>query len=322
VAEAPGQSYNPLYIYGGTGLGKTHLLHAIGHYVQDTRPGVSVAYVTAEHFLTRFIQAIQDRQGRQRFKDYYRGVDVLLIDDVQFLGGKGASTQEELFYTFNDLHAAGKQIVLTSDSEPSAIPQLEERLRSRFAWGLITDISLPDHATRVAILRKRAQTDGVVIDEDVFDEIAHRVTTNVRQLEGALTRVIGFASLTGRPVDRDLACTVLDSYVTVSAAGPVTIDRIQDVVCEHFRVTREDMLSPRRSQEITRPRQIAMYLARVMLDVSSKQIGDRFRRDHTTVLHAEKKVDEMIRSDHEVHGLVERLSATIRQGVADVQRTR
>ena len=314
VAEAPGQSYNPLFIYGGTGLGKTHLLHAIGHYAMETRPGTTVAYVTTEQFLTQFFAVIQRRDSsKERFKQYFRGVDVLLMDDVQFVGGKGNSLQEELFHTFNALHESGKQVVLTSDTEPGSIPQLEERLRSRFAWGLMTDIATPDHATRMAILRKRAQAEGLDVPADVLAAVADRITTNVRELEGALTRIVGYASLTGRPVRLDLAASVLESYAPARQQA-VTIDRIQNVICEYFALTRADLVGARKTADIVQPRQIAMYLARVLLGAPSTQVGKRFGRDHSTVLHAEKKIDQLIKQDREVYDLVERLTHTIRQG--------
>lgn len=315
VAEAPGQSYNPLFIYGGTGLGKTHLLHAIGHYAMETRPGVTVAYVTTEEFVNRFIAAIQRRDNsRERFKQYFRGIDVLLMDDVQFLSGKGSSMQEELFHTFNALHESGKQVVLTSDTEPTSIPALEERLRSRFAWGLITDIATPDRATRIAILRKKAHADGLDVSLDVLGCVADRITTNVRELEGALTRIVGYASLTGRPINEELARSVLDSYAP-AVREAVTIDRIQNVVCEHFAVSRDDLVGARKTADIVQPRQIAMYLARVLLGAPSTQVGRRFGgRDHSTVLHAERKIDGLIKHDRDVYALVERLTHTIRQG--------
>ena len=315
VAEVPGQSYNPLFIYGGTGLGKTHLLHAIGHYALETRPGCTVAYVTTEAFINRFIGAIQRRDNsRERFKEYFRGIDVLLMDDVQFLSGKGASLQEELFHTFNALHESGKQVVLTSDCEPGAIPQLEERLRSRFAWGLITDIAVPDRSTRVAIIRKKAIADGLDVPQEVLTTIADRITTNIRELEGALTRIVGLASLTGRQMTPELAATVLDSYAP-TATEPVTIERIQRVVCDHFELSADDLVGARKTADIVQPRQIAMYLARVLLGAPSTQVGRRFGgRDHSTVLHAERKIDQLIKNDRQVYDLVERLTLTIRQG--------
>lgn len=317
VAESPGQSYNPLFIHGGTGVGKTHLLHAIGHYARETRPGISVAYTTTEQFVTQFIRAIrhQHKGRREVFKRYFRSIDVLLLDDVQFLSGKGASTQDELFFTFNALHESGKQVVLTSDCAPADIPQLEEKLRSRFSWGLITDMGPPDHAARVAILRKRAALDRIVLDQSVLDEIAERAATNVRELEGVLTRIVGLGSLTGRPIDVNLCREVLDRWASVGGNGELTIDRIQRVVCDHFDVSQEDLVGARRSNDIARPRQIAMYLSRVLLGAPSTQIGQRFGgRDHSTVLHAERRIDSLIREDSAVSDLVERLSTALRHG--------
>lgn len=321
VAEAPGQAFNPLFIYGGTGLGKTHLLHAIGTYAMATRPGISVGYVTTENFINRFIQAIQSRSsGRERFKEYFRGVDILLMDDVQFLSGKSAALQEELFHTFNELHERGKQIVLTSDREPGAIPALEERLTSRFTWGLTTDITTPGRETRIAILYKKAHADRLDVPFDVLSLVGERVTTNIRELEGALTRIVGYASLTGQAVTVQMAQRVLDSYVASSKSEPVTIDRIQQVVCEHFNVSREALLGPRKSNDVVRPRQIGMYLARMLLGTPSTQVARRFgRSDHTTVLNAEKRVDQLIKEDREVYDLVEQLVATLRSGSAGVR---
>jgi chromosomal replication initiator protein len=320
VAESPAQSYNPLFVHGTTGLGKTHLLHAIGNYVRDTRPDARIAYITTEQFLARFMHAIQQsksggagRDLRDRFKAYFRGVDVLLMDDVQFLAGKGSWLQEELFHIFNDLHQGGRQIVLTSDCKPERIPKLEDRLRSRFAWGLIADIDTPDRETRVAILRKKAQVDSYAgIPPEVLEAIADRITTNVRELEGALTRVVAAASLSSRPVTLELATKVLESYAPHQAEA-VTIDRIQDVVCEHFALDRDELLSERRNATLTLPRQIAMYLSRTLVGAPSTQVARRFnRKDHSTVLYAEKQVDEKMRRDQEVHDLVVRITAQVR----------
>jgi chromosomal replication initiator protein len=320
VAESPAQSYNPLFVHGSTGLGKTHLLHSIGNFVRDTRPDAVIAYITTEQFLARFMHAIQQsktggagRDMRDRFKAYYRGVDVLLLDDVQFLAGKGSWLQEELFHIFNDLHQGGRQIVLTSDCKPERIPQLEDRLRSRFAWGLIADIDMPDRETRVAILRKKAHLDSYAqIPVEVLEAIAERITSNVRELEGALTRVVAAASLSNRPVTLELAAGVLESYAPERAAAP-TIDRIQEVVCEHFALDRDDLLSERRGATLTLPRQIGMYLSRTLVGAPSTQVARRFnRKDHSTVLYAERQVDEKMRKDQEVHDLVVRLTEQVR----------
>ncbi|MCW2949076.1 MAG: chromosomal replication initiator protein DnaA [Thermoleophilia bacterium] len=318
VAETPAQSYNPLFVYGPTGLGKTHLLHAIGHYMLETRPEARVAYITTEEFLNRFTAAIQNtktpegRELRDRFKAFFREVDVLLMDDVQFLAGRGVFVQEELFHLFNALHQNGKQIVLTSDVKPDLIPKLEERLRSRFAWGLIADIETPDRETRIAILRKKAQVDRFDVPAEVFALIAERITTNVRELEGALTRVVAAAGLSGREITTDLAMRVLESF-SPGENEPVTIDRIQQIVCEHFALDREELLSPKRTQALAGPRQIAMYLSRVLTPEPATQVALRFnRKDHSTVLHAEHKIDTLIKSDQQTHDLIAQLTATVR----------
>ena len=322
VAESPAQSYNPLFLHGSTGVGKTHLLHAIGNYVRDTRPDARIAYITTEQFFAQFMHAIQQsrsggagRDLRDRFKAFFRGVDVLLMDDVQFLGEKGSWIQEELFHIFNALHERGSQIVLTSDCKPEQIVKLEDRLRSRFAWGLIADIEVPDRGTRVAILRKKAQVDSIGhVPDEVFEAIAELITSNVRELEGALTRVVAAASLSSRDVTLELAHTVLESYAS-SVSEPVTIERIQDVVCEHFALDRTDLLSSRRTTELTLPRQIGMYLSRTMIGAASTQVAKRFnRKDHSTVLHAERKIDERMRQEREVHDLVVRLTEQVRSG--------
>jgi chromosomal replication initiator protein len=330
VAESPAQSYNPLFIHGSTGVGKTHLLHAIGNFVRDTRPGATVAYITTEQFLARFMHAIQQsktggagRDLRDRFKAYFRGVDVLLMDDVQFLAGRGSWPQEELFHLFNDLHQGGRQIVLTSDCKPEQIPQLEDRLRTRFAWGLIADIDTPDRETRVAILRKKARLDGgIEPPAEVLDAIADRITTNVRELEGVLTRVIAAASLTNQSVTLELAARVLESYAP-QQSRQVTIDRVQDIVCEHFALDRDELLSPRKSSSLTLPRQIGMYLSRTLVGASSTQVAHRFnRKDHSTVLYAERQVDGKMRKDPEVHDLVVTLTARIRGTAGSVPNAR
>ncbi|MEO6867116.1 MAG: chromosomal replication initiator protein DnaA [Gaiellales bacterium] len=322
VAESPAQSYNPLFVYGSTGLGKTHLLHAIGNFVRDTRPDAVVAYITTEQFLARFLHTIQqsklggaNRDLRDRFKAYFRGVDVLLLDDVQFLAGKGAWLQEELFFIFNALHENGRQIVLTSDCKPDRIPKLEDRLRSRFAWGLIADIDRPDRDTRMAILRKKAREDRMIdISDEIFVAIAERITTNVRELEGALTRVVAAASLLNRPVTMESAMEVLESY-TAGDGGPLTIDRIQEIVCEHFTIERDELLSGRRSTSLTLPRHIGMYLSRTLLGAPSTEVARRFnRKDHSTIISAERKIDGMIRNDQEVHDIIVRLTERLRAG--------
>ena len=313
VAEAPAQAYNPLFIYGGTGLGKTHLLHAIGAYVNDHSKGLTTRYVTSETFTNDFINSLRDKRI-EGFKHRYRAYDVLLVDDIQFLEGK-ERFQEEFFHTFNTLYEAGRQIVISSDRPPKEIATLEERLRSRFEWGLITDIQPPDLETRIAILRKKVTTDGIAMtDPEVLTFIAGRVTTNIRELEGALTRVVAFSSLTGLPLDVDLAEQVLRDLFPSSGDLPeVTIGRIQEAVCDRFSLTVQELVSQRRSQAVAYPRQVAMYLSRELTDASLPKIGKEFGgRDHTTVLHANAKITRMIKEDRAVYNLVQDLTARIK----------
>jgi chromosomal replication initiator protein len=317
VAEAPAQAYNPLFIYGGTGLGKTHLLQAIGHYVRQHSRRLTARYVTSEAFMNEFIDAVRDRGARiEGFKRRYRNYDVLLVDDIQFIEGK-ERIQEEFFHTFNSLYEGGAQIVISSDRPPREIATLEERLRSRFEWGLLTDIQAPDLETRIAILRKRVDTEGIIAIEDpeVLTFIAGRVSSNIRELEGALTRVVAFSSLTDRPLTVGLAEDVLrDVYPQGEAAPAVTIPRIQEAVSQRFGVTLEELVSPRRSQAVAYPRQVAMYLSRELTDASLPMIGREFGgRDHTTVIHAKDKITRLIREDRSVYNLVQELTARIKQ---------
>jgi chromosomal replication initiator protein len=316
VAEAPAQAYNPLFIYGGTGLGKTHLLQAIGHYVRQHSRRLTTRYVTSETFMNEFIDAVRERGTRiEGFKRRYRNYDVLLVDDIQFIEGK-ERIQEEFFHTFNSLYEGGAQIVISSDRPPREIATLEERLRSRFEWGLLTDIQAPDLETRIAILRKRVETEGLAItDPEVLTFIASRVSANIRELEGALTRVVAFSSLTDRPLTVELAEDVLkDVYPQGEAAPEVTIARIQEAVSQRFGVTHDELVSPRRSQAVAYPRQVAMYLSRELTDASLPMIGKEFGgRDHTTVIHAKDKITKLIREDRSVYNLVQELTARIKQ---------
>jgi chromosomal replication initiator protein len=311
VAEAPGQAYNPLLIHGGTGLGKTHLLQAIGQYVRAHHPNLVARYVTSETFTNEFVEALRDKRidaFKQRYRSRY---DVLLVDDVQFLGGK-ERIQEEFFHTFNTIYEAGKQIVLTCDRPVREMGGLEQRLRSRFEWGLTTDVQPPDLETRLAILSKRIDADGIrIADGEVLDAIARRVVANIRELEGALTRVIAYASLTGRPITAELVRETLHDLSGDPRA--VTVADIQAVVAEAFGVSVAEIRSARRSQQYVRPRQIAMYLARELTDSSLPRIGDGFCRDHTTVLYAVRRVTERIREDRLEYNLVQDLIARIRQ---------
>jgi chromosomal replication initiator protein len=313
VAEAPAQAYNPLFIYGGTGLGKTHLLQAVGQYVAEHSSALTVRYVTSETFMNDFINSLRDKRI-EGFKQRYRSYDLLMIDDIQFLEGK-ERIQEEFFHTFNSLYEAGRQIVISSDRPPREISTLEERLRSRFEWGLITDIQPPDLETRIAILRKRVKTDGIhVPDPQVLTFIASRVSTNIRELEGALTRVVAFSSLTGRLMTVDLAQDVLRDVFPQGEPAEVSIERIQETVVERFGLSLEELCGDKRSQNIVYPRQVAMYLSRELTDSSLPKIGRHFGgRDHTTVIHATSKIARLIREDRSVYNLVQELTARIKQ---------
>jgi chromosomal replication initiator protein len=313
VAEAPAQAYNPLFIYGGTGLGKTHLLQGIAQYVSEHAKNLTVRYVTSETFMNDFINSLRDKRI-EGFKQRYRTYDVLLIDDVQFFEHK-ERIQEEFFHTFNSLYEAGSQIVMSSDRPPRDIATLEERLRSRFEWGLITDIQPPDLETRIAILRKKVKMDGIhVPDPQVLEFIASRVSTNIRELEGALTRVVAFSSLTGRAMSVELAQDVLKDVFPQGEAAEVSIRRIQDLVAERFEMSLEELCGDKRSQNIVYPRQVAMYLARELTDSSLPKIGKEFGgRDHTTVIHATSKIARLIREDRSVYNLVQELTARVKQ---------
>ena len=313
VAEAPAQAYNPLFIYGGTGLGKTHLMQAIAQYVAEHSSDLSVRYVTSETFMNDFINSLRDKRI-EGFKQRYRTYDLLLVDDVQFFEHK-ERIQEEFFHTFNSLYEAGRQIVISSDRPPKEIATLEERLRSRFEWGLITDIQPPDLETRIAILRKKEKTDRIHIpDPEVLTYVAERVTTNIRELEGALTRVVAFSSLTGRPMTVELAEDVLKDVFPQGQSVEISILRIQETVSERFGMTVSELCSAKRSQSIAYPRQVAMYLSRALTDSSLPKIGKEFGgRDHTTVMHANAKIEGMIREDRSVYNLVQELTARIKQ---------
>ncbi len=311
VAESPASSYNPLFVYGGTGLGKTHLLQAIVHYV-SSHSQLQTKYVTTETFMNDFINSLRDKRI-EGFKQRYRTYDVLLVDDVQFLEGK-ERLQEEFFHTFNSLHEAGRQIVLSSDRPPKEITTLEERLRTRFEWGLITDIQAPDLETRIAILRKKVATDRLAVhDPEVLTFIAGRVSSNIRELEGALTRVLAYSSLTGSPPTSELAEQVLRDLFPDDQARDVTIARIQDIVCDRFDMSHDELVGQRRHQAVTFPRQVAMYLARELTSSSLPRIGKEFGgRDHTTVIHATTKIMRLIGEDRTVYNLVQDLTAAVK----------
>ncbi|HEV8338066.1 MAG TPA: chromosomal replication initiator protein DnaA [bacterium] len=313
VAEQPAKAYNPLFIYGGVGLGKTHLLQAIGHHVLTLESFHRVTYVSSEKFTNELINSIRDDKTVE-FRNRYRNVDVLLIDDIQFLAGK-ERTQEEFFHTFNTLHESARQIIITSDRPPKDIPTLEDRLRSRFEWGLIADIQPPDLETRIAILRKKAETDGIHIPDDVADFIAQRVQTNIRELEGALVRVVAYATLTRTPITTTLAEEVLRELLPAVRVKPVTIPAIQRVVAEFFDIRVEDMRAKRRTKAVAFPRQVAMYLAREVTDSSLPRIGEEFGgRDHTTVMHACDRVRDALQRDTHLAASVKRLVDRLHQG--------
>jgi chromosomal replication initiator protein len=313
VAEAPAQAYNPLFIYGSTGLGKTHLLQAIAQYTSEHAGSLTARYVTSETFMNDFINSLRDKRI-EGFKQRYRNYDVLLIDDVQFFEHK-ERIQEEFFHTFNSLYEAGSQIVISSDRPPREISTLEERLRSRFEWGLITDIQPPDLETRIAILRKKEKIDGIAVpDADVLTFIASRISTNIRELEGALTRVVAFSSLTGREMTTELAQFVLKDVFPQGELAQVTIKGIQDHVSDRFGLSLEELCGDKRSQNIVYPRQVAMYLSRELTDASLPKIGKEFGgRDHTTVIHATSKIARLIKEDRTVYNLVQELTARIKQ---------
>ncbi len=296
VAEAPAQAYNPLFIYGGVGLGKTHLMHAIGHYILSQNPDSKVVYVSSEKFTNELINSIREYRNEE-FRNKYRNIDVLLIDDIQFIAGK-EGTQEEFFHTFNALHENNKQIIISSDRPPKEIPTLEDRLRSRFEWGLIADIQPPDLETRIAILRKKANVENIDVTDDVMQYIATKIQSNIRELEGALIRVVAYSSLTNREITQQLAEEALKDILSNNKPVEITVDTIKEAVSKHFKIKIEDFNSKRRTRAIAYPRQIAMYLTRELTDLSLPKIGDEFGgRDHTTVIHACEKVSSDLSSD-------------------------
>lgn len=313
VAEVPAKAYNPLFIYGGVGLGKTHLMHAIGHYVHELYPDMKVLYITSEDFTNQLIRAMQNN-ANQEFRDRFRGVDLLMVDDIQFIAGKHG-TEEEFFHTFNHLREAGKQIVMTSDKPPKEIAKLEERLCSRFEGGLLADIQRPDFETRMAILRKKAEFEKLIISEEILALIAEKIDTNVRELEGSLTRLTAYSSLTRRPIDMQLAREALRELFSHSETRRVTCDSIQDAVSSYYGITVDDLKSPRRNHEVTVPRQIAMYLAREMMGLSLTKIGDAFGgRHYTTVMSSIDKVEDSIKQSPSLASLLDDIRRLIKDG--------
>jgi len=312
VAEAPAKAYNPLFIYGESGLGKTHLLHAIGHYVRSLYAGIRVRYVSSEEFTNDFINSIRDGKA-EGFRRRYRDVDVLLVDDIQFLENK-EQTQEEFFHTFNTLHNANKQIVISSDRPPKQLVTLEDRLRNRFEWGLITDVQPPELETRIAILRKKAAQEGLAAPSEVLEYIASKISTNIRELEGALIRVTAFASLNRQPVDLSLAEIVLKDLITDDAGPEITAATIMAQTAQYFGLSIDDLCGASRSRVLVMARQIAMYLCRELTDLSLPKIGQQFGgRDHTTVMHADRKIRQLMAERRSVYNQVTELTNRIRQ---------
>ena len=309
VAESPAKAYNPLFIYGGVGLGKTHLMHAIGHYILQNNPNAKVVYVSSEKFTNELINAIKDDKNEE-FRTKYRSVDVLLIDDIQFIAGK-ERTQEEFFHTFNTLHEANKQIILSSDRPPK---EIEDRLRSRFEWGLIADIQAPDFETRMAILKKKADVEKLNVPNEVMVYIATKIKSNIRELEGALIRIVAYSSLTNRDITVDLATEALKDIISNKQNKCITIDLIQDIVANYFNLRVEDLKSQRRTRNVAYPRQIAMYLSRKLTDMSLPKIGEEFGgRDHTTVIHAYEKISEALNNDQSLEHTIDDITKKLTQ---------
>ena len=313
VVEAPGRAYNPLFLYGGVGLGKTHLMHAIGHAMLQENPNARIVYVTSEMFTNDLIEAL--RAGKNvEFRQRYRNVDLLMIDDIQFIAGKQA-VQEEFFNTFNTLHNAGKQIVISSDRPPKEIKALEERLSSRFEWGLVADIQAPDLETRTAILRNRAQNEHVEIDDEIINFIAENIVDNIRKLEGSLNRVIAYAKLKRLPITLNLAKEAMMEILPKKEAVEITPDRIKETVAQYYSVSLESLMSQRRDKEVVMPRQIAMYFFHTMLSLPYKRIASLFdRNDHTTAISACNKIAQMIETDPSFKETVDSIETRIREG--------
>ncbi|MFK5583203.1 chromosomal replication initiator protein DnaA [Serinicoccus sp. LYQ131] len=312
VAESPARAYNPLFIYGESGLGKTHLLHAIGHYARKLYPGVRVRYVNSEEFTNDFINSIRDDKAGA-FQRRYRNVDFLLVDDIQFLQGK-EQTVEEFFHTFNTLHNSEKQVVITSDQPPKRLSGFAERMRSRFEWGLLTDVQPPDLETRIAILRKKAAQEGMQLPDEVLEHIASRISTNIRELEGALIRVTAFASLSSQNADADLAAHVLKDIVPGSDTAQITVSTITREVSEYFNISMDELCGASRSRTLVNARQVAMYLCRELTDLSLPKIGQEFGgRDHTTVMHAERKIRAQIGERRALYDQIAELTGIIRR---------
>ena len=312
VAEAPAAAYNPLYVYGGAGLGKTHLLHAIGNKILQNNPQTKILYVTSEEFMNELVLYIQNpNMKKQLFRNKYRNVDVLLIDDIQFFAGKNTG-QEEFFHTFNALKENNKQIIISSDKPPRDIPLLEERIRTRLEWGLLADVSMPDYETRLAILRKKVLTENIIIDDYILSVIATKINTNVRELEGVLNKIVAYAALTHTPITIESAEKAINE-VELQKEKIVSADYIQDIVAKYFNIDKKDLVSTKKSNDIVYPRQIAMYLCRTSANMSFPQIARDFgKKDHTTVMHAHGKIEKEIKQNTNTKLIVESLKNIIR----------
>ncbi len=313
VSKSPATAYNPLFIYGGVGLGKTHLMHAIGNYILQNNPSAKVLYVTSEKFINELVNSIRDANYKNElFRNKYRNIDVLLIDDIQFIAGKKTG-QEEFFHTFNTLHENGKQIIISSDKPPRDIPLLEDRLKSRFEWGILADISMPDYETRLAILRKKVQLENIIIDDYILSVIATKIDSNIRELEGALNKIIAYASLTHSPITIEMAEKAINDIV-LQKEKIISADYIQEIVSKYFNIDKKDLVSQKKSNDIVYPRQIAMYLCRSVGQMSFPKIGDEFgKRDHTTVMHAYKKIENEIKENTNTKLIVDSVKNIIKE---------
>ena len=312
VAESPAQAYNPLFLYGNSGLGKTHLMHSIGHFILDRNPQAKVLYVTSETFTNELINSIQNNKNEE-FRNKYRNIDVLMIDDIQFISKK-EGTQEEFFHTFNALYESNKQNIISSDRPPKEIKTLEDRLRSRFEWGLIADVQPPDYETRIAILKKKAERDNLTVPDDVMAYIAKNIASNIRELEGTLTRIVAFATLTNQDISIALAENSLKDIFSENSATPLTPELIQQVVAEYYNIRVEDIQGSKKPKNIAFPRQVSMYLCRKLLDISLPKIGESFGgRDHTTVIYAISKIEKQLESDEGLQKTVHALEKEIKE---------
>ena len=316
VAESPGEIYNPLFIYGGVGLGKTHLMHSVAHFILKNNPSAKILYVTSEKFTNELIDAIRNKNNvsTTEFREKYRNNDVLLIDDIQFIIGK-ESTQEEFFHTFNALHSAKKQIIISSDKPPKDMEILEDRIRSRFEWGLLADISSPDYETRVAILRKKEEMDGYNLDDSIIEYIAKNIKSNIRELEGSLNKIIAYANLEKREVTMELAETVLKDIISPNDKKIITPEYIINTVAEHYDITPEDIIGTKRNSKVVYPRQIAMYLCRELANIPLKSIGQCMgNRDHTTIMHGCDKIEQELQNSQTTQKAIEILKKKLQPG--------